>query len=130
MGIDIARLFQTYRKNPYISVAEFLAEEDPYFTVQTRRATRPEILNRHPWLGVEMDLASESKSWEVSFNRSGVPLSIRPKTTSNKYNRVVWVKDSGTNHSYMTSGRLTGSGSTAKLSSKGYQFVDLICNTF
>lgn len=130
IALDVARLFRKYSKDPYFSIQEFLAEEEPYFTVRTRRGTRPEILNRHPWLGVDMELAPESKSWEVTFARSGVPLSIRPTTKPNKYNHVTWVKDSGTNHSYMTAGRVLGSGSKAKLSSSGYQFIDLICDTF
>lgn len=130
VGIDVARLFQEHRANPNISMREFLDQEEPYFTVRTKRSRRPGLLDRHPWLGEEMALAPESKSWEVTFNRCGVPLKIRPSTTASKYNMICWVKDSGTNHSYMTSGRVVGSGTTGSLSSKGHRFISLICETF
>ena len=130
VGMDVARLFRKYNKDPHFTMREFLDEEEPYFTVRTKRSKRPEILDRHLWLGEDMESAPESKSWEVTFARSGVPLSIRPTSVANKYNHVTWVKDSGTNHSYMTSGRLLGSGSKAKLSSKGHRFINLICETF
>lgn len=130
VGMDVARLFKEYRKNPNITMREFLDMEEPYFTVRTKKARRPGILDRHPWLGEEMALAPESKSWEVTFNRCGVPLTIRPSKTASKYNMISWVKDSGTNHSYMTSGRVVGSGSTGSLSSKGHRFISLICETF
>ena len=130
IGIDVARFLKEYQENPYLTVREFLADEDPYFKVITRCKKKPGILERHPWLGKDMGKADDASGWEFTFAQSGVPLAISPSETKVKYPVVTWVKTVNTNHSYMTMGRLVGSGSKAKLSSRGHRFIKLISEAF
>ena len=129
-GMDLARLYKEHRANPNLSIAEFLAGEEPYFKVKAPAKNKPGILRRHPWLGKNMEKASTAKSWEITFARSGVPLSIEPSSTSLRYPAVTWVKKVNTNHSYMTMQRLVGSGSKASLSSSGSRYIQLITEAF
>jgi hypothetical protein len=109
---------------------DFLAGEDPYFKVKTASAEMPGILGRHPWLGTNLESVNEAKSWEFTFARSGIPLSISPCETAQKYPVVSWVKTVNTNHSNMTMGRLSGSGGKAGLSSRGLRYITLISEAF
>lgn len=129
-GMDIARLFLERRKNPNITLRQFLDGEEPYFKVKAPGSRMPGILERHPFLGKKLEQAKTAKSWEYTFNRSGVPLEISPSSTSLRYPAVSWVKTVNTNHSYMTMGRLSGSGSTASLSARGSRYIELINESF
>ena len=129
-GMDLARFLKEHQTNPNLSVATFIAGEEPYFKVKAPSKKAPGILLRHPWLGREMENAKSAKSWEYTFARSGVPLAITPSTTRLKYPLVTWVKTVNTNHSYMTMGRLSGSGSKASLSASGSRYIQLISEAF
>lgn len=129
-GLDIARLLGAHRDNPYISIKEFLQGEEPYCKVKSVSKVRPGILQRHPWLGRNMENEEGAQCWEFTFARTGVPLAIEPCETAQKYAEVTWVKPVKTNHSNMTMGRLVGSGDKAKLSSRGHQFIKLISEAF
>lgn len=130
LGIDVARYFREYQLNPYLTMKEFLEGEEPYCKVKTSSRNKPGILERHPWLGRNMEFESEAKSWEFTFARTGVPLAISPCETEQKYATVSWVKNVNTNHSYMTAGRLLGSKDSAKLSTRGHSFIKLISEAY
>ena len=129
-GMDLARLLIEHRKNPNITIPMFIAGEEPYFKVKAPVRGTPEILKRYPWLGRDMKNARSARSWEFTFARSGVPISLSPSKTSLKYPAVTWVKKVNTNHSYLTMGRLEGSGSKASLSSRGSRYIQLISGAF
>jgi len=129
-GMDIARFFLDQRKNPGLTVREFLNGEEPYFKVKAPGRKMPGLLARHPWMGRNMQNAKGARSWEITFAQTGVPLAISPDFNDLKYPVVTWVKTVNTNHSYMTMGRLAGSGSTASLSPEGSRYIQLITETF
>ncbi len=130
IGMDVARFLEEYQDNPSLTLREFLDGEEPYFKVHTSSAKKPGILKRHPFLGKNMQNESKVQSWEITFNRAGVPLSFEPIEEDSMSTKVVWVKTVNTNHSYLTSGRLSGSGSKASLTSSGTRFVDLLTEKF
>lgn len=130
VGMDIARLFIEHRKNPAITVRELLEAEEPYYRVVTPTRQMPGILSRHPWLGRDMDGARQAKSWEFTFARSGVPLSIKPSSRDLRYPAVTWVKPAKVNHSYLTVGRISGYGDKAALTARGSQYIQLISESF
>lgn len=131
IGIDIGRFYEEHQKNPRLSVKEFLSGEEPYFKVRLATSERPCLLRRHPWLEEKGEVSDDDiKGWEITFARSGVPLSMARQNESSDYARVTWVKTVDTNHSYMTQGRLSGMGGKAKLSSKGHRYIQLISDTF
>ncbi|MDF1752911.1 MAG: M23 family metallopeptidase [Verrucomicrobiales bacterium] len=129
-GMDIARFFLEHRKNPAITMREFLDGEEVYYKVKAPVSGVPGILQRYPFLGKGMEGARSAKSWEFSFAQTGVPLSISPSSTELKYPAVTWVKPMNTNHSYLTMGRLSGSGSRASLSASGSRYIQLISESF
>jgi murein DD-endopeptidase MepM/ murein hydrolase activator NlpD len=129
-GMDVARLFLDRRKNPGLTMREFLNGEEPYFKVKAPGKKVPSLLARHPWLGQNMQGVKSARSWEFTFAQTGVPLAISPDTSDLKFPVVTWVKTVNTNHSYMTMGRLAGSGNTATLSSEGSRYLQLIAESF
>lgn len=131
IGIDIARFYREHLENPRLSVLEFLAGEEPYFKVLLATSERPCILHRYPWLEEKGEVGDEEiEGWEMTFARSGVPLSIARQKEGSDYARVTWVKTVDTNHSYLTQGRLSGFGDKAKLSSRGHRYIQLISDKF
>jgi hypothetical protein len=130
VGMDIARFFIEHRKNPAITIREFLEAEEPYYRVITPTRQMPGILSRHPWMGRNMEEARQAKSWEFTFARSGVPLSITPSSRDLRYPAVTWVKPAKVNHSYLTVGRISGSGDKAALTAQGSQYIQLISESF
>ena len=131
IGIDIAQLLIAHRQNPNISIPQFLAanEEVHYRVLVPGKAQLP-FLRRYPALARDLETVRSPKSWEFSFAATGVPLAVRPSSERLSYPRVTWVKPSETNHSYLTNGRLTGTGSNAKLSPSGSRFMQLISDSF
>lgn len=129
-GMDLARFILDHRNNPNITMRQFLDGEEPYFKVLAPGSKVPGILRRHPFLGRNMEAANAAQSWEFTFARTGVPLSISPSTSKLKYPAVTWVKPMNSNHSYLTMGRLVGSGDKASLSARGSRYIQLISEAF
>ncbi len=130
-GLDIAALFKMHKANPNISIPEFLANhEEPYYKVGVPKNGKLDIIRRYPWLGRNMNKALGAKSWEFTFARNGIPLSVSPSSKSLKYPAVTWVKSMQTNHSYMTVSRISGTGSSASLTASGSRYIQLISEGF
>lgn len=130
IGVDIADLFIAHSRNPKITLPQFIAGMDTYFKVTVPRTGSIEVMENYPWMAREMARAKNKPSWEISFSSSGIPLSVRPSDTKVTEPDVTWVKYSAAPHSYNTRGRLSGSGKTAKLSSEGLRYVNLITGQF
>ncbi|MFT5407635.1 MAG: murein DD-endopeptidase MepM/ murein hydrolase activator NlpD [Verrucomicrobiales bacterium] len=130
VGIDVAGLYKAHKANPNITIPQFIARMTPYFRVVVPKTGRLEVLGNYPWLGRNMAQARNNPSWEISFSSSGVPLAVNPSRMEVKSPVVSWVKPSRVAHAYNTRRRLTGSGSTAQLTSSGLRYVQLIAGQF
>ncbi|MDQ6623329.1 MAG: M23 family metallopeptidase, partial [Verrucomicrobiota bacterium] len=77
-GLDIARLYLALRRQPGLTIPDFLASEEVFYKVTLPSSTNFDLVQRYPWL---LQNAPESKpsGWEISFNRAGVPLKVEPK---------------------------------------------------
>ncbi|MEM7699441.1 MAG: M23 family metallopeptidase [Verrucomicrobiota bacterium] len=130
-GIDIANLLKIHRANPMISIPEFLINhEEVHYRVTVPRTSIPPFLQRYPWLGRDMDRAKSAQSWEFGFAATGVPLEIRPSARAARAPYVSYIKPSATDHSYLTNGRITGTGSNGTLTAGGSRAIQLISDTF
>ncbi len=135
LGIDIANLYVTHQANSSISVPGFLAKSgnsntEPYYKVRVpKKSSKLEIVRRYPWLA-KGGAKFGAKSWDITFARTGIPLAVEASSSSVQFPAVVWVKPSGTNHSYHTVSRISGTGSTAELTSSGSRFIQLITGAF
>ena len=129
-GLDLAGLFLRHRENPEISIPEFMSRMGVHYKVAVPNRKKLEFLNRYPFLGRDMQTASVHPSWEIHFSQSGMPLAVKPFPQRVSQPTVTWVKYCKTYHSYLTRGRLTGSGSKAGLSSSGVRYVNLLTGDF
>src|SRR5260370_72779 len=75
-GIDVARLYLALRKNPALTIPEFLADEETFYKITLPKARHFDLPTLYPWMSAAGKRTGSS--WEVSFARSGVPLKIEP----------------------------------------------------
>ena len=129
-GIDIAGLYLAHRRDPNISIPLFVARMKPYYKVVVPRTGRMEVLRNYPWLGRNMGSEAGKPSWEITFSSSGIPLAIGPSARKVAAPVVSWVKSSSVSHGWNTRNRLTGSGASAKLSSSGQRYIQLVTGQF
>jgi murein DD-endopeptidase MepM/ murein hydrolase activator NlpD len=128
LGLNIQELYAAYRKNPALSVAAFVRANPAYYELTVPGGATMEIANRYPWLRDDPSiLAIVPPSWVVRCNAWGLPVSIKPGAKVVSIPQVTWVKDGAIPHYYNTRGILIGSGSSAKLTASGLQFVNLLC---
>lgn len=132
MGIDVASLFLAHKKNPKLTIPQFLKGASPYFKVAVPRtglAERLEIVQRYPWLAKGNHHAS-SASWEIAFTDSGIPLEVIPSHREVTQATVTYVRTTRSNHKFYTRKRLSGTGSRATLTRSGRKFIALFTNEY
>ena len=125
-GIDIAGLYLRHRKNPSVSIREFIGRMSPYYSVAVPQRGELGLLRRYPWLGQGVNASSRPAAWKITFSRSGVPLSIAAHGRAVGAPTIVSVISTSVPHSYNTSGRLSGSGAKATLSTSGRRYLELV----
>jgi Peptidase family M23 len=132
-GIDIVAFLKAATADPRLTVPGFLALQPVYYRVRVPRGEQPpDLLARHPWLWAQprprgyLPPPAEAPSWEISFTDSGLPIDISPSQEMVEVPVVSWVEPFNGSHSWHTMDRLDGSGSTAKLTKKGRDYVNLI----
>ncbi len=124
-GIDAAALYLSLRRNPTLTITEFLSRQEPYFEV-TLPLRRPlDLLYRYPWLSPQGYLA-EAPSYAVSFTQSGLPVRVRPSFKRVAEPTVTWA--AGPEYSYaLGTSHLQGrSRFDAALSRGGDQYMALL----
>ena len=129
VGIPVSDYFMACRAQPGLSISDFLKRRKPHYKVAVPKdGSRLEIARRYRWL-VE-NRSAPGSAWEISFDGSGVPLSIRSMTPNVGLSQplVTWVKESPYPHSYQTRKRLTSSGKA--LTPRGLRFVNLVTGRF
>ena len=88
-----------------------------------RAIMRVELPKLYPWM---VSGTTESRSWIVSFARSGLPLRIEPSEGKVKKIELIYVKPSELNASYLTNGIATGPTAHAHLTEFGEQMLRLL----
>ncbi len=124
-AIDIAGLYQALRKRPSLTVPQFLASEDTFYRVTVPASPHFDLPNRYPWL-MKRGAESGAAAWEVSFDRSGVPLEVRAAENAVSGPVLSYVKKSGGSYSALTRGVVEGSGENARLSETGLRLMRLL----
>ena len=125
VGLDIARLYLALQKRPALTIPEFLAEEETLYRVLVPASKNFDLAKFYPWM-VREKPAGEPASWEVSFNRAGVPLKIQPNAKSVSEPELSYLKPGGPDAGLLTNDRLSGRGAGARLTDKGKQFMRLL----
>jgi murein DD-endopeptidase MepM/ murein hydrolase activator NlpD len=124
-GLDIARLYLELHEKPALTIPRFLGEEAVYFKVALPNSRHFELPKLYPWM-LSGTGSSESRSWIVSFTRSGLPLKIEPGDRKLKEPELVYVKPSLGSASYLVDGIAAGPSSHAHLTEHGKQMLELL----
>jgi murein DD-endopeptidase MepM/ murein hydrolase activator NlpD len=122
-GLDVARLYLALRKNPALTIPEFLNDEETFYKVTLPKARHFDLPTLYPWM-----LAAGKRSgssWEVSFARSGVPLRIEPSDKRVAQPQLAYLKSSSES-SYLTRDVVSGRGVNAHLTNYGAQLMRLL----
>ena len=130
VGVDLASLYQQRRQKPDLTLTQFFASRPVHFKVRVGATRKFALLGRYPFLLKAPGPVVGNAAWEIHFDQSGVPLAIEPSQVRTANPVVTWVQPSKTYHSYLTRGRLTGSGASAGLSSSGLSYLSLVAGDF
>jgi murein DD-endopeptidase MepM/ murein hydrolase activator NlpD len=123
-GLDIARLYLALRKNPSLTIPEFLSQEETFYKVTFPKSSHFQLPKLYPWM---LSSGNETRaSWEVSFTRAGLPLKIEPSSRKVKQPEVTFVKKSPIDSTHLTHGDVTGRGANAHLTGSGLIFMRLL----
>ncbi len=124
-GIDVARLYLELRKRPTLTIPKFLSEEEVSYKVIVPKSNYFDLAKLYPWMiGKAADEGAES--WEVSFNRAGVPLKIEPAQRSVREPELSYMQPSRIDYSYLTRGIVGGRGAHPILTESGKRFMQLL----
>jgi murein DD-endopeptidase MepM/ murein hydrolase activator NlpD len=122
-GLDVARLYLALRKNPALTVPEFLKGEETFYKIILPESRHFDLPRLYPWM---LAGGKEKSSWEVSFARSGVPLRIESSDRRVTQPEVSYVKKSSINYSYLTRDIVSGREGNAHLTNYGSQLMRLL----
>ena len=123
-GIDVARLYLALRKNPTVTIPEFLNDEETYYKVTLPKSRHFDLPRLYPWLLAGK--RNEKSSWEVSFARSGVPLKIEPSDKHVIQPELSYVKKGSVDYSHLTRDIVSGHEGNAHLTNYGNQLMRLL----
>jgi len=124
-GLDIARLYLALQKRPGLTIPEFLAGEETFYKVTLPASRNFELPQRYPWL-LRGSAGANAPSWEVSFNRAGVPLRVEPAAQAVTAPVLSYVKKSGGSYAAQTRDVVSGSGGHGRLSESGERQMRLL----
>src|SRR6266516_7403547 len=124
-GLDVARLFLALRKNPALTIPEFLNDEETFYKVAVTKSRHFDLLKLYPWM-LAGGKRSEGSSWEVSFARSGVPLTIVPSERHVTQPELSYVKKSSIEYFHLTRDVVSGHENNAHLTNYGSQLMRLL----
>jgi len=125
VGIDIARLYLALQKQPNLTIPEFLAQEETLYRVLLPPSKNFDLLKFYPWMLREKP-EGEPASWEVSFNRAGVPLKIQANAKAVSEPELSYMKPGGVDGGILTMERIAGRGANAHLTEKGRNAMRLL----
>ena len=124
-GLDIARLYLALRKNPSLTIPEFLSGEETFYKVTLPKSSHFELPKLYPWMLAD-GRRSEKSSWEISFARSGLPLKIEPSDKDVTQPELNYVKQSSIDYSYLTRDEISGRGERPYLTEYGQRLMRLL----
>ena len=125
-GLDIGRFYLELQKNPALKIAQFVQDGEPWYRVIVPRSPGMDLQERYPWL---IQGGQTGQSWELTFDRTGLPLQIRAVGEAITEPVLSWVHPSPYPQNLMTKGHIQKRGSAPALTPEGRRFIELICPT-
>src|SRR5205809_2539016 len=124
-GLDVARLFLALRKNPALTIPEFVNDEEIFYKVTLPKSQHFDLPKLYPWM-FAAGKRNEGSSWAVSFARSGVPLNIESSDRHVTQPELSYVKKGSIEYSYLTRDVVSGHENNAHLTNYGSQLMRLL----
>lgn len=125
-GLNVARLYERLQEEPTLTVRRFLeTEHTPFYTVLLPREGRLDLLARYPWL-LKKSAMPDDPTWEITFDASGLPLSVKPSKKEVSGPTLSWIADAPVPYTYLTKSYTRGSKGEAKLTGSGERFMRLV----
>lgn len=125
-GLNVARLYERLAAEPDMTIRQFIeSEHTPFYTVLLPRVGRLDMLGRYPWL-LKKSAMPDDPTWEITFDASGLPLSIRPSKKEVQGPVIAWIADSAFPYTYLTKSYARGSKGSGRLTSSGERFMRLV----
>lgn len=123
IGIDIARLYLRLRKEPDLTIPQFLGSEETFYRVRVPRSKHFDLARLYPWL-VRGD--ARDKAREISFNRAGVPLKIEAIDDAVSAPAVSYINKRNVDYSLLTRNIVGGKGANPALTETGMKLMQLL----
>jgi murein DD-endopeptidase MepM/ murein hydrolase activator NlpD len=127
-GMDVARLYLEARKNPKLTIPEYLATEQPFFHLSVPGTVEIDLLKRYPWMAGEKaaTTAGAPGGWRISFAQSGVPLRVKRLPQTVQAVEVTIEKPALHPLQHLTAGLVAGTGTTGTLTKSGQRLLALL----
>jgi murein DD-endopeptidase MepM/ murein hydrolase activator NlpD len=125
LGLNPARILIESRHHPQFDIPGLLRSEPVCFRVIVPHSKRFELVARYPWL-TQGTAPPAPASWELWFNRDGIPIRATPSDTPTTTPTLLEVKPPNQPHGPLCHGLLAGSGSGARLTETGRRFLQLL----
>jgi murein DD-endopeptidase MepM/ murein hydrolase activator NlpD len=123
IGLDIARLYLALRKQPDLTIPEFLAREETFYRVKVPASKHFDLAELYPWL---MNGAARRSAREISFNRAGVPLKIVPAPDRVAAPTLSFIRQRKADYSLLTRNVVGGNGANPALTDRGAGLMKLL----
>ena len=124
MGLDVAAFYLAQRKNPSLTLPQFIRGQKAFFRLQIPDSPNFQLPRRYPWL-VDGG-ARDARSWIVSFTAAGFPVSIEPSDQAVTAPRVVWAAPSPFPYEKVTRSLLAGRAGKPRLGESGEKLLSLL----
>ncbi len=124
MGLDVAGFYLQQKKNPSLTLPQFVRRQEPFFRVRIPASPHFQLPRRYPWL-IQGDPAG-ARSWLVSFTAAGFPVSIESSPEPVAAPRVEWVAAARFPLGKMSRNLVDGSPRNPQLGESGRKLVDLL----
>jgi len=124
MGLDVAAFYLAQRKNPSLTLPEFIRGQTPYFRLQIPASPHFQLPDRYPWL-VAGDPGG-ARSWVVSFTNAGFPVKLEASDEPIAGPRVTWAQPSAIPYDQATRSLLAGPPGNPQLGLSGRKLVELL----
>ena len=130
-GLDVPALYLALQNNPNLTIEDFFALQEPFYSVAVPNEGPIDLLYRYPFLAAvrsSRTAGSEAgaPAWEIGFTQSGLPVRVAPSSRRVAEATATRVQPSDVAYSYLTGGTLTGSGRSYALSNSGRRFMSLL----
>lgn len=132
-GVDVAGYYLAAKRNPSLTIKDFIASQQAFFSVVVPHEGMPDLLYRYSWLSPTQNGwtmlyrdAAPQPSWKISFTRSGLPIRIEPSSQVVTEPIVEVHTISAIAYSNLTNGLVLGRNHDYRLSERGLRHLDLL----